>query len=217
MPFIHLLKQSSLSTRTFTSFELPLKRLALLPHLHASELLQRIGATDDVAAYKELFLRYYERLQAFAAHITQNQFTAEEVVSDVFLRIWLNRTRLGSIDNPQLYLYIAVRNAALNARDKERRHAHRPDSELGELAAGAASDPVQLLLGRETGGLLQSLIRSLPEQCRIILRLVKEEGLRYKEVADLLGISVKTVESQMSIALRRINRGLQPKGETSLN
>ncbi|WP_165917262.1 RNA polymerase sigma-70 factor [Flaviaesturariibacter aridisoli] len=194
-----------------------MKRLSVLQDLSTSELIQRIGAAGDAGAYRDLFLRYHDRLVAFAGHITHNRFTAEEVVSDVFLRLWINRGKLEQIANPNLYLYIAVRNAALNARDKERRHAHLPEAHSEALAAGSASDPEQLLLGREAGGRIEAIVNRLPAQCQLILRLVKEEGLRYKEVAALLGLSVKTVETQISIALRRIDRQLQPAGQTSLN
>lgn len=179
--------------------------------------MRLLGGADGAAAYKELFLRYYDRLVAFSEHLTHSRFMAEETVSDVLLRIWLNRASAAAIENPNLYLYRSVRNAAINALEKERRHAHGPEAETAALPAGAATDPEQVLLGRETGSRLQTIVESLPPQCRLILRLVKEEGLRYREVAELLGLSVKTIESQMAIALRRLSKGLQPAGQTSLN
>ncbi|GAB4093699.1 RNA polymerase sigma-70 factor [Flaviaesturariibacter terrae] len=189
----------------------------MLRDLSTSALLQRIVAGSDTAAYKELFLRYYDRLVGFAAHITHNGCMAEEVVSDVFLRLWVNRTMLAHVVNPNLYIYTCVRNASLNALGRERRHAHLPEEHSRDIAAGAASDPEHLLLGREAGVRIHTIVNALPPQCRLILRLVKEEGLRHREVADLLGISVKTVEAQMTIALRRINQQLFPAGAPSLN
>ncbi|HEX2533053.1 MAG TPA: RNA polymerase sigma-70 factor [Chitinophagaceae bacterium] len=166
-------------------------------------------ANDDAAAYKELFLLYQPRLLQFACSITRQRESAEEVVSDVFLHIWQKRKELSSIRNLHLYLYIAVKNGAITRLEQAHRHRSFSLDDVDTELTSIGSNPEQLLLTAEMLRRIRTAVAGLPPRCRLIFKLVKEDGLRYREVAELLHLSVKTVESQMAIALRRLHQSIQ--------
>ena len=173
-----------------------------------NKLLVRVSLYEDTTAYKELFLHYYKRLVSFSALITKNHGFAEEVVSDVFLKIWNNRATLSSIDNFHLYIYVITRNMSINRFLKEKRnHAFTLDS-LTESFVEEMSSPEDLMITSEMKTNITAAINELPPRCRLIFKLIREDGLKHKEVAELLELSVKTVENQMTIALKKIASAL---------
>jgi RNA polymerase sigma factor (sigma-70 family) len=114
------------------------------------------------------------------------------------------------IDNLTVYLYVAVKNRSLNSiSQKARELIQAPfddlDIELGDMA----SDPHNLLVTSEMMQKMQQAVESLPPRCKMIFKLVREDGLRYKEVADILNISVNTIDVQMAIAIKKICSMLQ--------
>lgn len=176
------------------------------PNLDA--LLQRV-CNDDAQAYKELFLLYHPRLIQFAYSITHSRVQAEEVVSDVFLKIWLKRKTLLKVKNFHLYLYISTKNFSINYLNKEKRErTFSLDQSVVEFKS-FYFNPEQLVLSDEALRRIQFAIRQLPRQCQLIFKLVKEDGLKYKEVAELLNLSIKTIEAQMGIALKKIAASIQ--------
>jgi len=173
------------------------------------KLLARIAFYDDAHAYKELFLSYHRKLVKFATAITHSKESAEEVVSDVFLKLWVNRTSLPAVENFHLYLYIATKNSAINRYLKDGRH---PSFSLDAIKMGTehlALDPEQLLITAEMNARIHAAVRELPPRCQLIFKLIKEDGLSYRETADLLDLSLKTVENQMTIAFRKIGESIQ--------
>jgi len=164
----------------------------------------KVSEQDDERAFEQIFLHFYPRLFSFALTYLKNRDWTTEVVEDVLIYLWENRKVLPAIKNLTYYLYVATRNGALNCLKKNRKDA---TLDLDEAQAGAIQfhrDPENILISEEILRDIEKAISSLPGKCQLIFRLIKEEGLRYREVADLLGISIKTVEAQMSIALRRI-------------
>lgn len=173
-----------------------------------NHLVDRI-ADDDPVAYKELFLLYQPRLVHFSCTITHAKEPAEEIVSDVFLKIWLNRKSLHEIQNLHLYLYISTKNASINyVLQQKKKSFFSLDETVVELRS-IYYDPEQLLITAEMLQRIRQAIQQLPPKCRLIFKLVKEDGLKYREVAELLHLSVKTIEAQMAIALRKIHASIQ--------
>jgi RNA polymerase sigma-70 factor (ECF subfamily) len=171
-------------------------------------LQNQIACHDDQWAYKELFTSFYSSLYYLAFSYIKSRESAEEIVSDVFIRIWENRRELEKIDNFKVYVYVATRNTSLNYLEKQRKTA--TDS-LEEFRGGMKSvyfDPEQLLITAEMMVRIEKAIESLPPKCRLIFKLVKEDHLSYKEVGEILHISVKTVENQLSIAIRKIGAAI---------
>ena len=182
------------------------------------KLLNRIAIYDDALAYKELFILYHAKLISFSLTITRSKELAEEVVSDVFLKIWQNREGLTRIENFHLYIYIITKNLSINSLLKQRRERTFSLDETVVDIQSIYLDPEQLMMTREMLKKLQTAIGELPPKCQLIFKLVKEDGLRHKEVAELLNLSTKTIENQMTIALRKISRSIRfqlPK--TTLN
>lgn len=169
-------------------------------------LLSAIAFTNDQAAYKELFLLLHGRLKQFAYSILKSQEEAEELVSDLFIKVWEKRDQLTTIDSPLLYFYATAKNLAFNRLNKQKRQQNlRPEEWLVQLNS-IYFDPEQLMMTEEMMRQIRQAVNNLPPRCRLIFKLVKEDGLKYKEVAELLQLSIKTIEAQMAIALRRIGK-----------
>lgn len=175
-----------------------------------NELLKRlladISINSDQAAYRELFILLHARLKQFAYSILKSGEEAEELVSDVFIGIWQKRDQLGKINSPLLYFYTSTKNLALNRLSKQKKQVNLSPEEWLVQVNSVYFDPVQLMLTEEMLRQVRKAVNELPPRCRLIFKLVKEDGLRYREVAELLQLSVKTVEAQMAIALRRIGK-----------
>ncbi|OUN76044.1 hypothetical protein B5G09_11850 [Alistipes sp. An54] len=151
-----------------------------------------------------LFDRYFTRLTAFARTITRSETLAEEAVLDVFLKLW-QRQNLQKIDRLDTYLFIAVRNAAVNKlRDFKRFRFEMIDDADIPLARYSAPRGNDLLIETDMMEALERAIEKLPARCKIVFRLMREERLGRVETAKVLGISVKTVDNQLAIAVRKI-------------
>ncbi len=167
-------------------------------------LQNRIAHHDDQWAYQELFSQFYCSLTKFAFSLIKSKQSAEEVVSDVFMKIWEKRATLEQIENLRVYLFVATRNTALNYLDKQKKSCTINLDELQAEPRCTYVDGEQMLVTAELMLRIHREIDRLPPKCRTIFKLVKEDQLRYKEVAEILHVSVKTVENQLAIALRKI-------------
>jgi RNA polymerase sigma-70 factor (ECF subfamily) len=125
-------------------------------------------------------------------------------VEDVFLKIWSRRKTLDQVTNLKLYLYIATRNFSINYCKLNKRNEHFDPYNLKIELKDIAPDPHQQLLNAELAKLINETVNNLPPNCKVIYKLVKEDGLRHKEVAEILHLSSKTVENQLAIAVKRM-------------
>jgi RNA polymerase sigma-70 factor (family 1) len=173
---------------------------------YIKRLLASISINNDQAAYKELFVLLQRPLRQFAYSILKSGEEADELVSDVFIRIWQKRDRLCTIESPLFYFYTTAKNMALNRIKQQKKHSLPLSSEWLMQMNSVWFDPEKLLITEEMMRQIRNAINSLPPRCMLIFKLVKEDGLKYREVADLLGLSIKTIEAQMAIALRRIGK-----------
>lgn len=164
----------------------------------------RIARFDDQSAYKELFKSLYSPLFLFAKSMVKSKEAAEEIVSDVFIKIWERRRDLEKIDNLKVYLYVSTRNTALNYLTSRKHSITNPLDEFHTEFTSIYFDPEQLLITADMLALIKRAIDQLPPKCKIIFKLVKEDGLKYREVAQIMDISIKTVENQLAIALQKI-------------
>lgn len=171
-------------------------------------LQQAIACFDDAQAYKQLFLHFQPSLEQFAFSIVRSKESAEEIVSDVFIKIWEKRHQLDKVDNLKFYLFTAVKNRAINKIHEEKKNTAINIDNISVELRSFYHDPEQQLISAEMLKQLHEIIQLLPPRCRLIFKLVKEDELSYKEVAELLHISVKTVEAQMSLALKKIGTAI---------
>lgn len=171
---------------------------------HIQQLLHEVALQNSQSAYRQLFIRLHKPLLRFAYGILKSNDDAEEVVSDVFMNIWQKRQELTVIESPLLYIYTSVKNRALNVLTKQKRQEAADASQWLVPLNSVSFNPEQLMISQETVLRIRKAIDELPARCRLIFLLIKEDGLRYREVAELLNISIKTVEAQMAIAMRRM-------------
>lgn len=170
------------------------------------ELFSSVCQHNDELAYKKLFITLYKPLCQFAFGILKSNPDAQDVVSDVFITLWEKRQQLTSVSSPLAYCYMAVKNRALNMLQQQKRQRELDSSEWLVPQNSVYFNPENLMMTEEIIQQIRLAIQNLPDRCRLIFRLTKDEGLKYKEVAELLNISVKTVEAQMAIAIRRLAR-----------
>jgi RNA polymerase sigma-70 factor (ECF subfamily) len=120
------------------------------------------------------------------------------------MNLWKKRDALPEIDNLDVYLYVSVKNYSLNyLRDNHFLHTVDIEQYCSNYIQFHA-DPEALLVSAETVKAVLVVIDQLPPRCKLIFKLIKEDGLKYKDVAELLGLSIKTVEAQLAIALKKI-------------
>jgi RNA polymerase sigma-70 factor (family 1) len=173
-------------------------------------LLQRISAQNDQRAFETLFKLFHQRLLRFSLHYVHNREQAEEIVSDVFVKLWNNRHTCTGIAHPETYLFIAVKNQSLNYVNQASGHSVSPVNEAELDTLIDAFDPEKELELRELQFDIDLAVESLPAQCKVVFKLIKEDGLKYKEVAQILNISVRTVETQLVRAMQKLDIALTP-------
>lgn len=188
--------------------------MSLLPDLTAIQT--RIALHNDEQAYEQLFHHFYPSLYQFALSIVKTGQLADEAVSDVFIRIWNKRAALARIKNLRLYLFISTKNTSLNYLRQQKKELPLPDNYRVQLRS-VYFNPEQLLITAEMINRIQRAIHQLPPRCQLIFKLVKEDGLKYREVAGLLNLSPKTVENQLALALRKIGSAIQFDIRTTVN
>ena len=171
-------------------------------------LQTQIARYEDQYAYKELFTELYSYLYHFAFSFVKSKQSAEEILSDVFIKIWEKRKELAKIENLKVYLYVATRNTSLNYIEKQKRTATYNIDEMAGAIAEFYFDPEQLLITAEMANRIRNAVNDLPPKCRLVFKLIREDGLRYREVAEIMNISEKTVENQLAIALRKIGKAI---------
>ncbi len=159
-------------------------------------------ANNDTLAFKEFFEIYYPRFYRFAFHFIRADNLAEEIVSDVFMKIWQNRKRLLFIEEIDAYCFRAIKNQSLTYLARQAKDNH--DYSENSFSKLEYVQPENLLIAKELAEKIEEAIASLPDRCEMIFRMIREDGLSYKNVAELLDISVKTVENQMAIAVKKL-------------
>jgi RNA polymerase sigma-70 factor, ECF subfamily len=172
-----------------------------------AELLRRLRAGDE-RALEAVFRAHYQGMCAFVQRFVYAPDVAEELVQDVFFKLWSKRDQLAEIDALKTYLYRAARNTALNylRRRKLEQSWEEQEGARGEPVAGEGADDETAT--DELTQAVNSAVKRLPERCREIFLMSREGGLTYGQIASALGISIKTVETQMGRALKSLRLAL---------
>lgn len=168
-------------------------------------LWKLISIHDDPKAFESLFYSLNTPLIKFSMMYLHQKEVAEEIVSDVFVKCWVNRKSLEEVRNIDTYLFVAVKNQSLNHL-KKYSHIHLVQVEdTNEVRLVKPFTPQEALEKKELLFKMEQSIEELPQQCRIIFRLIKEEGIKYKEVAEILNISPRTVQTQLFRAMKKLS------------
>lgn len=156
---------------------------------------------SDESSFEQIFRAFYPRLCAYARTILSDNEEAEEIVQTLFCRLWEQRATLEVTTSVQAYLFRAVRNASLNQIKKVHIRDAYKAMNLEEINQNPEFQPDHATTD-DLRQRIERAIADLPEQCRLIFKMSRFEELKYREIADQLGISVKTVENQMGKALK---------------
>jgi RNA polymerase sigma-70 factor (ECF subfamily) len=163
--------------------------------------------------FHKLYLRFRPGLSNFAAAIVKNSDDADEIVNDVFVSIWEKRNALILDDSLKSYLFKSVKNRCLNHIKKARLpFADMPD-EFSVISPAPSAD--RILEGKELQIHINQLIDQLPTKCKQVFLLSRMFDLSYKEIAEIMDISAKTVENQIGIALKFLKENTRSMGSRS--
>lgn len=195
-----------------------------MEELDIEEIMQRIALSADQSAFRELFRRYYDRLLYFSNSFVKCKEAAEEIVEDVFVAVWNHRENLLNISNLKTYLYVAVKNYSINYLKRSGPSFYEDLNSLDVSFIDVSPNPEDMVIASEMLKAINKAVAELPPKCRMIYKLVKEDGLRYKEVAHILNISNRTVENHIAKALGKIAgairidlRTLSPIGKSTFS
>ena len=165
-------------------------------------------ANGDQDAFRILFHHYAAKLILFSQSMLLSKEAATEVVDDVWVKIWKNRENLESIENLRIYLYTATKNTSLNYLSKKAKEMITEPFNDISVQIREEHCPEQQMITEEIFAKIHESVQDLPPRCKLIFKLVREDGLKYKEVAEILKISENTVDAQMVIAVRRIKEAV---------
>jgi RNA polymerase sigma-70 factor (family 1) len=168
------------------------------------ELQHQVAVYEDELAYKQLFLCLFPSLQNFAFSILKSRQAAEETASDVLMEVWSRRRKLMEVDNLKLYLFTSTKHAAVRRLKQEKKIARFALDELQVEFVSDYSNPEDSCSFNELEKTIQRAVNELPPRCKMVYKLAKEDKMKYAEIADLLEISIKTIDNQLSIALKKI-------------
>lgn len=155
------------------------------------------------AAFRKIYEEFYTRLCFYAGKFIHDQEQARSVVQEVFAGFWMKREKLDISYSIKAYLFNSVRNGCIDYLRKEKSNQEALSGLIQEDSV--STDHIEVA---ELNARINSAIQALPERCREIFVLCRFEELKYAEIAEKLGISVKTVEMQMGIALKRLRNCL---------
>lgn len=133
---------------------------------------------------------------------------AEEIVSDTFLVVWESRKSLPDISNLDSYLYAIVRNKCISYFRAQHMSLVDINDTSVDFFAQTDTTPEMDLISKESVSRLNNAINSLPYKCKLSFKLVREDKMKYKEAAELLGISVKTLEAHITTAVKKLREAL---------
>lgn len=186
---------------------------AIQPHRilqsdNLDELFQRV-INDDYSSFEKIFKNNYKSLCTYACHVVKSHELAEEIVDDVFCNLWKNRKKIQITSSFRAYLLTSIRNKSL---DCLRKMKHEKNAVLESAATVPCKQSIayETLFFEELNGRIEAAIQGLPRQCRTIFLMSRDQDLKYKEIAELLNISIKTVDTQMGRALKYLRKSISP-------
>jgi RNA polymerase sigma-70 factor, ECF subfamily len=169
-------------------------------------LFQRVR-NDDYTAFEIIFKNSYRSLCSYSNQLVISPELAEEIVDDVFCSLWNNRKKINITSSFQSYLVISIRNRSLDCLRKQKGEK-KYVLEKAERVQCKQSIASEKMIYEELCHQIDRAIQDLPEQCRLIFQMSREQELSYKEIAGMLNISIKTVDTQIGRALKFIRKSI---------
>ncbi|MBO0931243.1 RNA polymerase sigma-70 factor [Fibrella aquatilis] len=176
----------------------------------ADTLFRRVTAANDYPAFRQLFSLHYAPLCSYATRFVRCPQVAEELVADVFVKLWRNRAQIEIYASFQPYCYRAVKNQSLDYLKSRSCHenSHCELTSDHHAPTAPSESPEQRIIDYEFDVRFNRAVAQLPRQGQLIYRLSREQGLKYRDIAGQLGISVRTVEAHMNRSLHVLRNSL---------
>lgn len=175
-----------------------------------NDVWQKVWQQNDQRAFEELFHACYPGLVRFAGEYVNSHESAEEIVSDIFMKLWSGRETYREVLQIEKYLFTAVRNQSLNYLRKFSGYRVVTTDSPEQLSIVSGYDPYKASEWKELLARLDAAVDMLPPRRRKIFRLIREEGFKPKEVAEIMNLSHRTVETQLFHAVKTLHGVLQP-------
>ncbi|HLK29754.1 MAG TPA: RNA polymerase sigma-70 factor [Puia sp.] len=167
-------------------------------------ILERLAAGDELAL-EEIYKSLWHKLFMASYNILHNKTACEDIVQDIFLQLWAKRTSINIKESLEAYLYSAARYQVFRYIRNHPTESHFFEDVEERIAD---TSPEIMFQQKEIAKIVDDTVSRLPEKCRTIYKLSREEQLSHKEIAQLLHISTKTVENHLTIALRKLRTSL---------
>ncbi len=180
-------------------------------------ILQSQVALGDTRAFRQIFDALFYNLTKFSFSFVHSKEVATEIVDELFVQLWIKRADIMKINDLRVYLYTATKNASLNYISKKAKQIAVEPYENLQVQMTDLVSPEQIMITKEMLQKIKEAVDTLPPRCKLIFKFVREDGLSYAEVAEILGLSIKTIDAQMVIAVARIRGKLMNVVETSPN
>lgn len=164
------------------------------------DIVGRLAASGTERVYRELFNLLYLPAKKFAFCLLHSNEEAEEVAEDVMLTLWKNRKTLYAINNVHVYALVITKNLSLNILKKKSRNKTSSLDDVDINFYFDSSSPEQIIIDNELKRRLENAIQSLPPKCQLVFKLAKENNLSYRQIGEILSISVKTVDAHLVAA-----------------
>lgn len=172
------------------------------------ELLLKIAEGDE-KAFEHIFYNYHNRLANYIQRFTGSILLTQEIVQDVFLKIWTNRAQLSDVDNFRSFLFVSARNHAFNAIKQLAREYRRKDLWQKQLQE-EFNFSAERITYQEMLTKVNKVIRALPQQQKKVFLLSREKGLSHEQIASELDLSIATVKKHMVLALKFLREQIGP-------
>lgn len=172
-------------------------------------LLYDISINNSQVAYQKLFMLMFPSVKRFVNCLVKSPHIAEELAADVMITLWRKRSELMEIRNIMVYSFVIAKNLSMNFLKKE---SGRRIVSLDDVDVKLEIDnitPEQILISDELKSRLNKKIDALPPRCKLIFKLIRQDGLSYKEAAEILDVSIKTIDAQLVIAVKRLSESVK--------
>lgn len=176
---------------------------------NTSLLINKLALDDSEEALRGLYNLYFDKLVRFVYLYIQSQNSVEEIVSDVFLSIWMNRKELTNIQNFNAYILTIARNKAISHFRREEKYYSISNEYPTDLYFNTETTPEDDYISQELIRKFNKAINTLPPQCKMAFKLIREDKMKYKDAALVLNISIKTLEAHITKATKILRKLLE--------
>ena len=171
-------------------------------------IIELLTSENSERAFRVLVRAYEDKVIRFISLFVQNDQECEELAADVFVSLWTNRHKLAEIEDLDSYIFIVAKNKALNQLRKAKAELVDLDASYVDAFHNTNTTPESIYITQETVDNLNSAINELPQKTKLAFHLVREDKMKYKEAAEVLGVSIKTIEKQVASAVAKLKERL---------